>query len=1144
MATTSEIKITEAYIGLLGRAPDPDGLKYWADALDAAGGTDVALKKLTKDITLSAEWASGLGSNDTSTRAGADAVVKGQFNNLFGYDPSQADYDYYSPKLMAGEFTASSMVVVLIQGADTTDAATLGFKQQAATYYVETVTQADFNVTNATAAVSSVDGPLSLKASKEATDALATGSGNSLVIGTDTIAMTLGDDNVTGEVKAGAYVTDTTAIQDASGIDEDTLTLSATDDFAFGVTEKVETITVNAGKALGNEFDIDFAKVDNDTDTININLSSKVTIAGVQVDGTQDLDLDNVRADVNTTNAQDVDIDFDSDAAAENVAHTVKTDATADTITIAGANDAGITLIMANDAAGTQTVSVSGEDGTNDALTISANNTVALNLNASVPNVTLSGNTNDVTYTITATDTNADTTIALTGSKDITIAGDADQLTGTTITDARTGTSTLKITANTSNALDGSKFALLDNIDYAMDANGDTLTLKSGQPLELSNTTQNGVLTLVEAGTTDAAGGTITVTLDGGTANAFNAGQIDTSKFEELKVSAGNSTVTNLIIDTDTGAGNDASVTVVGTNDITFADDTNVSIAAGAENVTVNAKSITVSGDVNGNDISLTATGGGVTATAEGLTATENGSILVSATGPVKIGTANADNGNAAGENVTITGNDVDFGGTLKGYDVTLTATNDSETSTLAGALTIGNTLKFTDGGWDTVALTATTGSITISGDAEVDASDGVVTAGAGVVITSTNDTDLSGGLVTPVLNAASASGAVKATLTGNGGQVTALTGSGNDNLTLNDAQVFTVETNGGRDTVTVTNVAASTTIKTGADIDTINASKAAVVYTVDAGEGDDIISVVADSDATIDAGAGTDKVNLANGNYSDDDLLLKNIEEVVLDGALTTISAGQFANDNTFELSADQAGRTLKIVAANTGSTIDASNLTFDVNAVGNLDIDGDAAVDTLTGSDVTDVISGEGGNDVINGGAGVDTIDGGPGADNLTGGGGADTFKYDTGNDEADTITDFVSGTDVYDTSFQTTKSTGGAGNAIVSSTAASTAGAQTWDSTAHDVIQRTGATLSASDAADEQKVIDAISNGTINVQASAKYLLVIETATNTYLYEVTCAGGNTTLTAADDAIVLVGTFTNSVQFATGDFTEDGGP
>ena len=50
MATTSEIQVTEAYIGLLGRAPDPDGLAYWVKQYDAAvaAGQDstIALKKL------------------------------------------------------------------------------------------------------------------------------------------------------------------------------------------------------------------------------------------------------------------------------------------------------------------------------------------------------------------------------------------------------------------------------------------------------------------------------------------------------------------------------------------------------------------------------------------------------------------------------------------------------------------------------------------------------------------------------------------------------------------------------------------------------------------------------------------------------------------------------------------------------------------------------------------------------------------------------------------------------------------------------------------------------------------------------------------------------------------------------------------
>ena len=87
MATSSEIQVTEAYIGLLGRAPDPAGLAYWAKQLDdaIAAGEDaaVALKKLTNDITLSDEWDSGIGANDGSTEAGSEAIVEAMYQNLF-----------------------------------------------------------------------------------------------------------------------------------------------------------------------------------------------------------------------------------------------------------------------------------------------------------------------------------------------------------------------------------------------------------------------------------------------------------------------------------------------------------------------------------------------------------------------------------------------------------------------------------------------------------------------------------------------------------------------------------------------------------------------------------------------------------------------------------------------------------------------------------------------------------------------------------------------------------------------------------------------------------------------------------------------------------------------------------------------------
>ena len=76
----------------------------------------------------------------------------------------------------------------------------------------------------------------------------------------------------------------------------------------------------------------------------------------------------------------------------------------------------------------------------------------------------------------------------------------------------------------------------------------------------------------------------------------------------------------------------------------------------------------------------------------------------------------------------------------------------------------------------------------------------------------------------------------------------------------------------------------------------------------------------------------------------------------------------------------------------------------------------------DIINGSVLTDVIFGGDDNDNIEGGEGADTLSGGSGADTLSGGSGADTFVYATSTDGTDTITDFVSGEDFYDTNFAT--------------------------------------------------------------------------------------------------------------------------
>ena len=471
-----------------------------------------------------------------------------------------------------------------------------------------------------------------------------------------------------------------------------------------------------------------------------------------------------------------------------------------------------------------------------------------------------------------------------------------------------------------------------------------------------------------------------------------------------------------------------------------------------------------------------------------------------------------------AGEDIVISGNDVDITSTIKAHDVTLTATNDSETSLLGGALTVGGDLKFTDGGWDVNGAVGVTGTLTISGDAEVDVAGGVVTATAGVIITSTNDTDFEGTLITPVLNAASATGAVSVDFDGNAAAVTVMTGTGNDTIELDDAVVFTVDSGDGVDAITITDVAVGTSINTGGGADSINDDDSGVVFTVNTGAGNDTLVLVADTDATYDGGADTDTITLPTGNYSDDTFLMKNMEKVILTGGTVTISSAQLDNDNTFEMSGVQ---TLAILAAS-ADTIDASNITFDPNAIGNFGINGSAGVDTITGSAV------------------VDDIDPGAGNDTITLGTGIDHILYTTGADGTDTITDFTSGTDQYETDFATSK-TANAGvnqNYVVQTAAVNTSAALAINSDAADVEEITGVTLSLADATDEAKVIAAISNGTITIHTAAdKALLSVKTSTNTFLYEVTSAAGNTDITAADDAIVLVGIFTNGTAFVTGD-------
>ena len=176
-------EISEAYIGLLGRAPDPNGLAYWALELDNAIATGensgVALKNLTNSMTLSGEWASGIGANDGLTQAGAEAIVRAMYLNLFSRSATSSDIAYWSADLTSGRVTESEMVVLLIIGAKgkgNADSVVLDYRRQAARYYASKVPPSVFTRRTAKNAVADVNDLQSLTASQNSTDALVNAS--------------------------------------------------------------------------------------------------------------------------------------------------------------------------------------------------------------------------------------------------------------------------------------------------------------------------------------------------------------------------------------------------------------------------------------------------------------------------------------------------------------------------------------------------------------------------------------------------------------------------------------------------------------------------------------------------------------------------------------------------------------------------------------------------------------------------------------------------------------------------------------------------------------------------------------------------------------------------------------------------------
>lgn len=176
-----------------------------------------------------------------------------------------------------------------------------------------------------------------------------------------------------------------------------------------------------------------------------------------------------------------------------------------------------------------------------------------------------------------------------------------------------------------------------------------------------------------------------------------------------------------------------------------------------------------------------------------------------------------------------------------------------------------------------------------------------------------------------------------------------------NDVIVANALADFTINGNGGNDSVTT--AGGNDSISTGNGSDTISAGNGTNV--VNSGSGND----------TVTTGSGNDKVTAGDGN--------------------NTVTAGDGKNTVTTGSGDD---------TITTGAGVDI------VKSGGGADI-----IRTGGGNDIIEAGSG---NDNINAGAGNDRITAGAGIDAITGGGGHDTFVFGSLADAllgADTISDF---------------------------------------------------------------------------------------------------------------------------------------
>jgi Ca2+-binding RTX toxin-like protein len=689
----------------------------------------------------------------------------------------------------------------------------------------------------------------------------------------------------------------------------------------------------------------------------------------------------------------------------------------------------------------------------------------------------------------------------------------AVDLTGVTITDLASVT----INASTDDAA-----SKIDGLTAS--ANNTSVTVNTGAlGVSLANTNAfgTGKLTVNATGAGAVALGTATVNATGGVTIAAGSGGI-------TGTSTLNAGSTGAISVTSSGA-----VTLGTTTSAT----TSVSTSSGA--VTLGTSNIATSLTVTNTGTGLVTLGAvsksGTAATA----AVTSGSGGVKAGGAIDLGTGTLTVTSSGGidfDNKVITAASLTASGAgaVTKLDIDSTKLSTVTTGSGADALALTNLTKGVTvdagGGNDTITVSTNSAASTTY----------TINGGAGTLDTLLVGTqDISAGTVT-------LSGIERLSL-GNGSKLSAAQISGQSFIVTDAAGTnsFNVIVGTTTTAVDLSALVIDTAQLTAADSFVVDGSAATVALTLKAssigdsltggtvadtitgGSGNDTLTGLAGGDSlvggagddSLDGGVGADVVSGGDGNdtYAFGTAVGANIEGTgtgTATGIVVNLGSTALGSVGVFATTGKYLSGGLSSVAANSVAYL------FGTDSASNSSV-----VDTLSS---IENVSGSAGDDYIVGSSSANTITGGAGADSLTGGASADRFVVAAAADSnttngVDRITDFAGGTDILDLAVAATGTinTGSAGadlsvdSADVASTGTSVGTLLTDLQTAADAL-----------AADEFDH----AGDTFVVKITGASL-----AGTDVFYVVQNTGADTTVTAADTIIALVGTSTAALTVAT---------